>query len=506
MLRGVTPFGLVALLVVAQATVTTPVRAPVLDALRTQDSVDVLVLLSAPPDEVTPSFDAAQVQVYRVMPGLPAFAAHVTRAGLDALAAHPQVVGVQLSRRLRALTAESAVAVQADVVRDTWGVTGKDVVVAALDTGVDATHPDLDGGLAGQKCFVTGGCPPSNSNVGELAPEGSGHGTHVAGIITGDGVVAPKGLAPGARVLMVRVFDDTSYGDEADWAVAMDWLATNAASLKLRVVNMSIGTDNRYPGTCDADWPVMAVAAQHLLDAGVVMFASSGNEAEANAMAAPACLPGVVAVGSTYDAALGRQPSSGTYSSGCFDAVTDAGAVMCLSNTSDELDLLAPGALTRAAAPGGGVAEKRGTSQAAPHASAVAALMLEVDPALTPADIARILKATGRPTVDPKAPGRTTPFLDARAAVEATWASFCTRHEDGARCRSSFGTCDGGECSGVCAASLCVDGPVVLPRATTAEGQATVVVYCSCSGVEGGGALAAVALWLARRRSRRSPR
>jgi subtilisin family serine protease len=407
------------------------------------------------------------------------------------------VVGVQLERRLRALTAESAAVVGADVVRDGLGVTGRGVVVAALDTGVDATHPDLqDGGVVAQKCFVLGGCPPGNTDEGDWAPEGSGHGTHVTGIVTGDGRVAPKGLAPGAGVVMVRVFDDTSYGRESDWALAMGWVADHAGALGIRVLNLSIGTDERYAGACEADWPVMAEAARRVRDAGVVLIAAAGNENEANALVAPACLPGVLSVGAVYDAALGREPDTGTYSSGCVDAATDAGTVMCLSNTSDELDLLAPGSRTRNAAPGGGVAERRGTSQATPHASAVAALMLEVDPALTPDDVERLLEETGRPTVDPKAPGRVTPLVDARAAVEATRASYCARHADGTRCALTFGACDGGACEGVCLDGRCRDSAVKTVGAVEGVWPRAPV---GCASVDGAGLLA-LAAWRCRRR------
>ncbi|MEW5738662.1 MAG: S8 family serine peptidase [Myxococcota bacterium] len=491
------PLVLLASLVLANPPV---VRPQVEEAARLHATVDVVVLVSSAPDEVLAALPSAEVQPYRVMRALSAFAAHATPRGLDALSKHPAVRAVTLDGRLRALTAESAAVLRADVVRDSLGVTGKGVVVAALDTGVDATHPDLaDGGILEQKCFVLGGCQPGNVDEGVLAPEGSGHGTHVTGILTGDGVRAPKGLAPGSRVVMVRVFDDTSYGRESDWAIAMEWLADNAARLGLRVVNLSIGTDERYPGVCDADWPLMATAAAHLADAGVVMFGAAGNENEANALVAPACLTHVIAVGATYDAPLGREPDTGTYSSGCFDAVTDAGTVMCLSNTSDELDLLAPGSVITSAAPGGGGTTRRGTSQATPHASAVAALMLEADPKLTPGDVLRILEDTGRPVVDPKAPGRVTPLIDARAAVEAVQASFCARH-GGEACALPASACDGGTCTGRCVQGACVGaGDIVLPALSSTEGG-TVVVYCSCTTVDGGFALLGLGLWLARRR------
>lgn len=485
---------LLAVVILADAPPREVVRPPVVRAASTQELVEVLVLLSAPPDDVLATLDANDVQPYRRLPSLRAFAAKVSRRGLDALARHPAVLGVQLDRRLHALTAESAVVIGADFVRDSQHLTGKGVVVAALDTGVDSQHPDLDGGIVAQKCFVLGGCPPNNTDVGDLAPEGSGHGTHIAGILTGDGVNAPKGLAPATQVVMVRVFDATSYGRESDWALAMDWVADNAARLKIRILNLSLGTDERYAGTCDADWPVMAASAQRLRQAGVVMFAASGNENEANAMVAPACLTGVISVGATYDAPLGREPDTGTYTSGCFDAATDAGTVMCLSNTSTKLDLLAPGSRIRAAAPGGGVAERRGTSQATPHASAAAALMLEVDPLLDADELRRILRETGTPVADPRAPGHTTPLINARAAVQATHDSWCSRRADLAECPLTL-ACDGGACTGRCNQGTCAIGGPALTGTFPAAAAG-----CSATGA---GVMAALAALLGALRSRR---
>lgn len=474
------------------------VRAPVARALEDAATVRVLALLAAPPDQVLAGLEAPDVRPYRRLERLPALAAVVTRRGLEALAAHPQVLGVQLDRRLRALTAESAVLIGAAAVRDGWDLAGRGVVVAALDTGVDDQHPDLTGAVVARKCFVKGGCPPANADVGDLAPDATGHGTHIAGIVTGGGVRAPLGLAPSAALVMVRVFDASGYGDESDWAAAMEWVADNAARLRIRVLNLSLGTDLSYPDGCSADWPVMAAAADRVAQAGVVMFAAAGNEASTAALNAPACLPAVASVGAVYDAPLGRQPPSGTYPSGCADPDAGPGSIVCSSNTSPGLDLLAPGALIRAAAPDGGVAQKGGTSQAAAHASAVAALLLEVDPLLPPAELVQLLRATGVPTADARVPGRSTPLLDARAAVQAAVATACQRRAEQAECPLEPAACDGGSCRGRCVQGVCaLTSPALSPAFPAAR--------AGCSAAAAPAALLAALLSrLARRRRGRS--
>jgi len=104
------------------------------------------------------------------------------------------------------------------------------------------------------------------------------------------------------------------------------------------------------------------------------------------------------------------------------DANAAADEVTCTSNSSSELDLLSPGALITAAALGGGQANKSGTSMATAHASAVAALMMQAQPGLTPPQIESILKETGVPVTDARN-GRVTPRIDAYAAVLRVWGS-----------------------------------------------------------------------------------
>lgn len=112
----------------------------------------------------------------------------------------------------------------------TAGATGKDVKVAVLDTGVDATHPDLRGRVAEQKNFSQS--PDTVDHVG--------HGTHVAATIAGTGAAANgerKGVAPDADLLIGKVLGDDGSGNESDVIAGMEWAAANAP-----IVNMSLGS------------------------------------------------------------------------------------------------------------------------------------------------------------------------------------------------------------------------------------------------------------------------
>lgn len=335
-----------------------------------------------------------------------------------------------------------------------------------------------------------------NADTGDEAPEGSGHGTHVAGIITSEGLVAPRGVAPGVEVVMVRVFNAQSVGRVSDWVAALDWVLANHVEQRVRLVNLSLGTDMAWDGACDAAQPALTEVVARLRDAGVAVFAASGNEAHDAGMTAPACVRGVLAVGAVYDADLGREPDSNTYSSGCFDEHADAGGVICFSNSSAELDLLAPGSRIRSSVPGARVGERRGTSQASPHAAAIAALLLEADPLLGVDELERVLEETGAPTLDAKN-GLVTPLVQAQAAVARVLETQCTRREAGATCELTR-ACeeDAGTCtttSGTCHEQQCVIAVPSLNGRFPAAG---------CSSV-GGLALALVLVGVRRRRALR---
>jgi len=396
----------------------------VIEQLAAQGTVRVLILL-AETDAPTADVQSAQVaqtqasvlaalpatdfQLHYRYQSTPALAGVVTAAGLDILRNQPAVRAVQVDQPGGAHLDRSVPALGADIVHTTYGFTGQGVTVAVLDTGIDTDHPDLAGSIVAQHCFLNGACQPGNSAESANAEDENGHGSHVAGIITSDGGVAGRGFAPDANIVAVRVLDASGSGFVSDWVAGLDWLYANLAQQPVQIINMSLGTFALYPGNCDAQESVLTTAINQLHAAGVTIFASSGNQGSNSRLASPACNTNVIAVGATYDGDNGREPDAGSYQSGfgsswpnCFDNPTSLQKITCFTNSNALLDIVAPGAPLESTFMGGGVATYWGTSQAAPTAAGIAALLLQADQSLTPAAIESLLKTSGQPVVDPK--------------------------------------------------------------------------------------------------------
>lgn len=350
----------------------------------------------------------------------PAFAGTVTRRGLAALLASPDVLRVDLDRRVHASLAQSVALIRADQAQAA-GRTGNGVTVAVLDTGIDADHPDLASSVAGEQCFTHnagggGGCPNGltvQSGPGAAADD-EGHGTGVAGIITADGVASSKGVAPNAKIVAVKVLAADGGGSLGDIVSGLDWVINNRPDVK--VVNMSLGSSELSSTACDGATAgtIAEASVLHALRArGVTVFVASGNDASGSQVGEPACIDGVVSVGAVYDANVG-----GVNFDTCADSTTAADKVLCISDGGAQLDVLAPGGRITAPKNGGGTEAGFGTSDAAPHAAGVAALMLEARPSLTPEQIETTMKQTGVPVVDPRS-GMTFPRIDALAALAA---------------------------------------------------------------------------------------
>src|SRR5262245_55946826 len=128
-------------------------------------------------------------------------------------------------------------------------------------------------------------------------------------------------------------------------------------------------------------------------------------------MPAPACVSSALAVGAVYDANIGSHTCAG-----CTDSSTMPDQVTCYSDSSPELDLLAPGSSITSVQHTGGTRDDCGTSMATPHAAGLAALIFSAQPGLTADTVEQVMRTTGVPVLDPRN-GLTRPRVDAWAAI-----------------------------------------------------------------------------------------
>lgn len=417
------PAALLAFLVALSSFAARPkIGAEVYRDLATDDRVQVIVMLEERAKskvsirELRESVISAtpEVSVVRSWSTVPGFAALIGRDALAALEENPNVAKVDLDAGGGHGLAQSVPLIRGDVARN-LGYTGKGVTIAVVDSGVDLTHPDLREAIAAEACFCDSCCPNGSST--QFGPgagrDEDGHGTNVAGIALSRGRF--PGVAPEARLVVVRVLDrDGRFGSTSQIVSALEWIQEEHPEVK--VVNMSLLTEQRFSGVCDnaaSHTMAMARAINNLRAAGVSVFACSGNARDTARLPSPACIANAISVGAVWKMELGSRTVLD-----CTDNTTAADKITCFSNTNSTLDLLAPGAPIIASGLGGGSSSYAGTSQATPHAAGAAAVLLGKNPTLQPQDIETILKNTGKLILDPRI-GLSTPRIDVAAAVQA---------------------------------------------------------------------------------------
>ncbi|MEA3255349.1 MAG: S8 family serine peptidase, partial [Candidatus Altiarchaeota archaeon] len=360
------------------------------------------------------------IEIIHRLDNIPWITGNITQRALKKLQTNPNVAMIVEDRHVKAFLSESGPLINRDGAHS-LGYTGSGVTVAVFDTGIDTDHPNLWNNLIWEECFLHGGCPITGgtraSGLGS-AEDGNGHGTHVSGIITSSNTIY-KGVAPDADIVAIKVLDDAGNGRVSDEIAAIDWVTSNNDTYGIKIINLSLGS-GAFSGTCDSINTAEAAVAEAAKSAGITLFSASGNEAYNSQMSSPACISSVISVGMVYDANVGDiiwgDPEV------CSDYMTWADKIACVSNVSSVMDLLAPGAMITSSYIGGGNNSLGGTSQASPHAAAVAALLLQKNSALSPDDIANILKNTGMSIFDSRI-GLSFPRIDALSALNAIIAT-----------------------------------------------------------------------------------
>ncbi len=284
-----------------------------------------------------------------------------------------------------AALAEESWALQRIDVPQAWNLaSGFGVTVAVLDSGVSGSHPALQGQVASGWNFVNG---TDDTN------DDAGHGTFTAGIIAAhrspDHAIA--GVAPGAKILPVKILDSRGAGSTSNFAAGINYAVDHGA----KVINISAS------GVVNSQ--ALADAVQYAEDHGVVIVASAGNHANGD-MSYPAAYSSVLAV----------------TASGPDDTVAE------FASFGPFVDLSAPGVAVSSTwwepAKGDTFLTASGSSAAAAYVSGVAALIMSARPEISPAQVRQVLTETavdiGPPGIDAASGfGRVDAYHSTRVAV-----------------------------------------------------------------------------------------
>jgi len=273
------------------------------------------------------------------------------------------------------------------------GVTGQGVTVAVIDSGI-STHTALANRVLANVSFVSG--DPSVADA-------YGHGTHVAGIITGAASAASHvtplytgGIAPGANLVNVRVLGADGTGLTSDAVAGIEWAIANKTKYKIRVINISFGHPVMEPAATDPLCEAVAEAVQ----AGIVVVAAAGNSGKTpdgqmvlGSITSPGNSPLALTVGAlnTFGTVTRSDDAVTTYSSRGPtrfdlavkpDVAAPGNKIISLQANGSYLPTLYP-SLHVAGSSTNAYMTLSGTSMAAPMVSGGVALLLQGTPGLS---------------------------------------------------------------------------------------------------------------------------
>src|SRR6266850_5466396 len=317
------------------------------------------------------------------------------------------------------------------------GVTGRGVTVAVLDSGVwsslgplqttpyQTPHVLAQYDVIQARTQSTYSLTAALQNYSQSINDLFGHGTHISSIIASSGVATTgkfQGVAPGGNLVSVRVLDSTGAGRYFDVISGIQWVVKQRLRYNIRVINLSLGAPPQSPYWDDPlDQAVMSAWAS-----GIVVVAAAGNRGpQPMTINAPGNVPYVITVGAVTDAYHPMQPLQYQLASFSSTGPTYEGFV--------KPELVGMGGHILAYAPNNGTLAQEfpqwvgpyndftmsGTSQATAVVSGVVALMLQVNPSLTPDQVKCRLMSGAHPAVTSKGVLAYTVFQQGSGLVDA---------------------------------------------------------------------------------------
>jgi serine protease AprX len=347
--------------------------------------------------------------------------ADLDNQALGDLARNPHVAGLHADHPAFATLERTGTAIAATIARQTFRLTGKGIGVAVIDSGVTAWHDDLY--LAGTRSARAAQrivhfkdfTKESGARIwtSEQPSDDYGHGTHVAGIIAGNGFDsngARSGVAPGANLIALKVLDADGQGYISNVIAAIDHAIAVRKTYNIRVINLSVASGVFESYETDP----LTRAARRAVDAGIVVIAAAGNigtntqgDLQYGGITSPGNAPWVLTVGAASHegtAARGNDTLARFSSRGPTwidfaakpDLVAPGVGIESLADPHSVFystygDYLLDGARATPYKP---YLSLTGTSMAAPVVAGTVALMLEANPNLTPNAVKAILQYT----------------------------------------------------------------------------------------------------------------
>jgi subtilisin family serine protease len=225
-------------------------------AFEERDQVDVMVVLKHGRQvEVLSVFEEQDFIPHYVLRNSNWFSGKVSSRGLIKLKSSPWVERVYLHRAIQPMLNQSLPIINAspswDVRVDGVNITGSDRVICIVDSGINSSNPAFEGKIVTERCFCKelngSGCCPGGVDVTNSAPDPTGHGTFVTAIAAANGSV--KGVAPDARIIAIRVTNDTGGGNEGNLALGIEWCVNNKQAFNISLISVSYGVADYYPSS-----------------------------------------------------------------------------------------------------------------------------------------------------------------------------------------------------------------------------------------------------------------